>query len=286
MIFLLFSIGASLIIFIVFKLLQKFKVNTFQAIVVNYFVAFGFGILSTEKSVSFNSLFNADWFLGSVIVGALFIGLFTLMAITAQNNGLSVASVASKMSVIIPIVFGIFFFSESAGIYKILGIILAVLSVVLVSIKSKSGIKFQKNIALPLLLFIGSGLSDTYINYLQHTAIPEEAIPLFSACVFAFAGIIGILILLYRNFTSTVQLDFKSIIGGTLLGLANYASLYYIIKALQLPNMESSTFYTLNNVGVVMGSTVIGLFLFKEHLSRKNWIGIGLAVIAIYLVTF
>ena len=139
---------------------------------------------------------------------------------------------------------------------------------------------------LPLFLFLGSGLSDTYINYLQHTSISEDNIPLFSACVFGFAGIIGMIILGGKALRNQLQLDPKSIFAGTVLGLANYASLYYIIKALQSPNMESSTFFTINNVAIVMISTIIGLWFFKEHLTKRNWTGIGMALIAIYLVTF
>lgn len=286
MIYLLFSIAASLLIFVVFKLLEKFKIDTFQSIVVNYIVAFSFGLFNVQESVNINSIYEAEWFVGSMIVGALFIGLFTTMAWTAQKNGLSVASVASKMSVIIPIIFGILLFNESISLLKIIGIVLALMSVYLVSVKSKTTVKFKKNLSLPLLLFLGSGISDTYINYLQDRSISEEQIPLFSACVFGFAGILGIIILSTKLLKKKTKVDPKSILGGVVLGLANYASLYYIIKALQLPNMESSTFYTINNVAIVMVSTLIGLWMFKEHLTKKNWTGIGLAVIAIYLVTF
>lgn len=286
MIYLILSITASLLIFVIFKLLERYKVNTFQAIVVNYIVAFGFGIGSNQQMVVFKDVFEAKWFLGSVIVGAMFIGLFTIIAKTAQKNGLSVASVASKMSVIIPIVFGIILYQESIGYQKVIGIVLALVSVYLVSVKSKTSVNFKKNLLLPILLFFGSGISDTYINYLQNTAISEENISLFSACVFGFSGIIGIIILSIKKLKKQTQLDPKSILGGIALGLANYASLYYIIKSLQLPNMESSTFFTLNNVAIVMASTLIGLWVFKEHLTKKNWTGIGLALIAIYLVTF
>lgn len=286
MIYLVLSITASIFIFVVFKLLEKFKVNTFQAIVVNYIVAFSFGVLSVEGSVSVNILLDSEWFLGSILIGAMFIGLFTMMAWTAQKNGISVAAVASKMSVIIPIIFGVIVFRDSLGYQKIIGIALALIAVYLVSVKSKTTVNFKKNLMLPLLLFLGSGLSDTYINYLQHTSISEDSIPLFSACVFGFAGIIGMIILGGKGLRNQLKLDPNSIFGGTVLGLANYASLYYIIKALQSPNMQSSTFFTINNVAIVMISTIIGLWFFKEHLTKRNWTGIGMALIAIYLVTF
>ena len=58
-----------------------------------------------------------------------------------------------------------------------------------------------------------------------------------------------------------------------------------LLKALQFEGFESSTIFTVNNVAIVMLSTLIGLSFFKEKLIAKNWIGIGLAIISIALVT-
>ena len=48
--------------------------------------------------------------------------------------------------------------------------------------------------------------------------------------------------------------------------------------------MESSSAFTLNNVGIVILSTLFGLFIFKEKLIIKNWLGIGIAVVSIILI--
>jgi multidrug transporter EmrE-like cation transporter len=48
--------------------------------------------------------------------------------------------------------------------------------------------------------------------------------------------------------------------------------------------MESSTAFTLNNVGIVILSTLFGLFIFKEKLILKNWLGIVIAIVSILLV--
>ena len=79
--------------------------------------------------------------------------------------------------------------------------------------------------------------------------------------------------------------DYKSILGGTVLGIINYGSIFFLLKALHFEGLESSTIFTVNNVAIVMLSTILGLMLFKEHISRKNWIGIALAIISIALVT-
>ena len=151
MIYLLLSIAASTLLFIIFKLFNVYKINTFQAIVVNYAVACVCGILSYDSEIKTGDIVNSEWFYGAIGLGFLFISVFNLMALTAQKNGLSVASVASKMSVIIPIIFGVYMYNESAGFQKIIGIILALVAVYLASVKSKSAINFKKNLALPLL---------------------------------------------------------------------------------------------------------------------------------------
>ena len=84
--------------------------------------------------------------------------------------------------------------------------------------------------------------------------------------------------------TKSIKLEFKSIYGGIALGIVNYYSIYFLLKALQYEGTESSTIFTVNNVAIVMLSTLIGLVLFRETIYTKNWIGIVLAVVSIALV--
>ena len=165
------------------------------------------------------------WFYYTLGLGALFIIIFNLMAITTQKSGLSVVSVATKMSVVIPIVFGLVYYKESLGILKVLGIILALVAVYLASIKTKDGIAIQKkNLIYPLLVFLGSGFIDTSIKYLEDTMVAEDEVALFSAIIFSAAAIIGVLILVGQAIRGTFRFQFKTIIGGIALGFANYFS--------------------------------------------------------------
>uniref|UniRef100_UPI0040492B14 EamA family transporter n=1 Tax=Gelidibacter sp. TaxID=2018083 RepID=UPI0040492B14 len=286
MIYLLLSIAASTLLFIIFKLFNVYKINTFQAIVANYAVACIYGLMSYDLDINTNDIVNSEWFYGAIGLGFLFISVFNLMALTAQKNGLSVASVASKMSVIIPIIFGVYVYNESAGFQKIIGIVLALVAVYLASVKSKTTINFKKNLALPLLVFIGSGIIDTSIKYIETKYVPENGIPIFSATIFSFAFTIGIIMVVIKVVRGKFQFDPKSIIGGIGLGIVNYYSIFFLLKALNTEGNESSTLFTINNVGIVMLSTLVGLLVFKEHISRKNWMGIGLAIVSIVLVTF
>ena len=85
--------------------------------------------------------------------------------------------------------------------------------------------------------------------------------------------------------TTKKRFQLKSIPFGILLGVVNYGSMYFLLLALRVENTESSTIFTINNIAILALSTLVGLVLFKENISKKNWIGIILAFIAILLVT-
>ncbi|WP_452223013.1 EamA/RhaT family transporter [Lacinutrix chionoecetis] len=265
--------------------MAKYKINTLQSIIVNYFVAFAMGILTTTETSTVNEVIDTKWFYGAVFLGFMFISIFNVLALTAQRSGLSVASVASKMSVVIPITFGLYAYNESLSFQKCVGILLALVAVYLTSVKAKSSKVKLKHLWLPIVLFFGSGIIDTTIKYLETSYVAKDGIPLFSATIFAVAGSIGVIILAVKAIKGTLTIDYRSIFGGIILGVANYYSIYMLLKALQIENFESSSIFTVNNVAIVMLSTVIGLAFFKEKLSIKNWSGILMAIISIALVT-
>lgn len=251
----------------------------------NYFTACLFGVLSYDKPLNVGEILESKWLLGAIVLAFLFIAVFNVMAITAQRNGISVVSVASKMSVIIPVVFGIYAYNEGVGAQKIIGIILALIAVYLTSVRPKTTSNLAKGLLFPILLFFGSGIIDTSIKYIETTYISENGIPIFSATIFAFAFIIGSSILIYRSFKKSRNIPFKTIIAGSALGIVNYYSMCYLLKALNHESLESSTLFTVNNVAIVMISTLLGLLAFKESISKTNWFGILLAIVSIVLVT-
>ncbi|WP_223033235.1 DMT family transporter [Hanstruepera marina] len=285
MIYLLFSILSSTAIFVLFKLFDKYRINTLQAIVVNYVTASILGLTLSSKPFNISETLESDWFFGAFGLGMLFIFIFNIMAIVSQRNGLSVASVATKMSVVIPVIFGIYIYGESTSLQKLLGIILALAAVVLVSIKPKSNVRLKNKLLLPFLLFLGSGIIDTSIKYIETYFIEVNGIPLFSATIFGFAAITGLFVLIVKKLKGHLKFNKLSFIGGFVLGFVNYASIYYLLKALDHESLESSTIFTVNNVAIVMLSGLIGLILFKEKLSTKNWLGVGVAILSILLVT-
>lgn len=284
MLYLSLSIVFSTLVILLFKYFDKIKVDLFQAIFVNYLVAATFGFALAGK-FSINQIVNSDWFPYVIVLGILFISMFFLMGLTAQKSGVSVSSVANKMSVVIPISFSIVLYNESLTLLKLFGILLALAGVFMASIKpNRSG--NQKSLFIyPLILFVGSGFLDTLLKYTQGTYLGDDETKIFVPSIFLIAAIIGTLVMTIKVFVYKHKPDVKSSVAGIALGLLNFISILFFVKSLELKNIESSVVFSVNNMAIVIASSVCSFFIFKENMSYKNWLGILFSIIAIGIIS-
>ncbi|WP_108244699.1 EamA family transporter [Muricauda brasiliensis] len=284
MVYLILSILSSTLIFVVFKLFDVFKIQTLYAIITNYVVACTVGFFLYDGPVGVSDFTNKPWLIGPILLGVLFIVIFNLMARTAQVSGVSVASVATKMSLAIPVVMGMLLYGERLSALQVIGIALALVAVYLASIKEKKIRIDRKALVLPLLVFLGSGVIDTSIQYFEEVHLTDQEIPVFSSMIFGFAALTGFIFIGIKAVKTPLKINLKNMVGGIALGIPNYFSIYFLIRALRSDILSSAAIFTLNNVAIVMVSTLVGILLFKEKLSLKNWSGVALAVLSIILV--
>ncbi len=282
--YLILSIFFSSFIFVIFKLFVRFKIQTLFAIIFNYVVACLVGLVFYQGKLDVLILPSKTWFWGALALGILFIAVFNLMAATSQKLGVSVASVATKMSFVLPAVLGVFLYKEELDAIKIIGIVLAIIAVYLASMKQSKDSFKPSMLLFPFMVFLGSGIIDASIKYFQQVHVPETEFALFSALVFFFAGISGLVFILIKTKRQPIKIKFRDILGGIALGVPNFFSKYFLLLALGYNGLSSASIFTSNNVGIVILSTLLGITLFKEKLSTKNWLGIGLAVLSILLV--
>ena len=239
MIYILLSVLFNAVLFVILKLFSRFNINTLQALVVNYFTAFAMGLLFSKEEFEYAEIVKKTWFTGSFLLGFLFIGVFYVTALTSQRNGISVASVASKMSVIIPVCFGVLLYNESMGFAKIIGVLLALIAVYFSSKKEEGSIADYKNILLPVLVFFGAGAIDTSLKIMQNNYLPSEEIAMFSSHTFLMAFSVGIVLIGFNILKNKMKITGKSILGGIVLVIQNYFSLYYLNKMLDRRVFES-----------------------------------------------
>jgi drug/metabolite transporter (DMT)-like permease len=273
-----------------FKAVERFRIPVFQAIVFNYLTCVVTGIAVNGSFPFTGASVSEPWFGWAMVMGTLFISLFNVIGITTQKLGVSVASVANKLSLVIPFVFSIYLYQESVTWIKVLGVVVALLSVLLTCWPSRSaGGSGAKNIAvyfLPALLFFGSGGLDTLIKWVEHSYLNETNNNAYLIASFGAAAAIGVLLLFVGILTKRMIFDRRSIVAGIAIGIPNYFSIWCLVKVLKQYQDNSSAIIPINNMGIVLFSAVMALWLFKEKLSRTNWIGILLAVGAIAMIAF
>lgn len=281
MIPLLLSVLSSSLIFVIFKLFKRFGIDTFQAIVVNYFTAFTIGFSLYGHTWNPECLEQNNWMYYAVLCSLLFIGLFLIMGKSSQLNGVASTSIAVKMSMAISLIFMIIGYGESVTILKILGILLAFLGVYLVSKPSKSANSETSALWMLIVLFLGSGVLDFVLSYVQNTQLDLLKDSLFSAIGFGLAGTLGLLILIVRYIQGKAKFAFKNVLAGIILGIPNYFSIYLLLRSYETTGWDSSTVLAITNVSVVLLSAIIGFTAFKEATTTQKIIGLISAILAI-----
>jgi len=280
MIWLLLSILCSTVIFIVFKLFERYRVPNLPAIVVNYGVAATLGFVLSSTACNPACMLQAPWRWSIVLIGFLFISLFQIMARVSQQSGVAVVSVVVKMSLAIPVLFGVLYWQEPTGPLKWTGIIAALVAVYFTAMPAGKPALAGPYLPALALLFLGSGFLDSFLSYNQKLWLPEANDQLnFTAWLFSAAGVMG---LFWMGITASWrQVTFRAILGGIALGLPNLGSIYFLLQALKQPEQESSWLFPVNNVGIVALSAATGALLFKEPLTGRNKWGLVIALVAL-----
>ncbi len=280
----IFCIICSSLIFVLFKLFPKYKIDTFQAIVANYFTAASCGLILFSSNLIGVGQFEGNIIFYALLCAILFISLFLIMGLSSQRNGVASTSVAVKMSMAISMMAMIWHNNESITALKIIGIITAFIGVILISLPNTKVKNGQSAIWMLLILFIGSGLLDFLLNLIQKSELNGLHPGLFSAMGFLFAGIIGISLIGIQLIRKKTKIKLRSILAGIILGIPNYFSIYLLLAAYKSTGWSDSTVLAVMNVAVVILSTFIGLLIFSERLNLKKTIGLCFSILAIIIL--
>ena len=291
MIYLIGSIVLTSWLTLSFKVVQRWRVDTFQAIVFNYLTCVVTGSLVHGGFLNYGEIATRPWFGWACLMGAVFIGLFNVIGFTTQRIGVAVASVANKLSLVIPFVFSLVLYNEQGTLLKITGVVIALIAVVLTCYprKAETGITKKRDswlYLLPVILFIGSGLLDTMIKYVEQGYLNDGNKDEYLITAFSIAALLGVVALAVKVIAGKTKLAFKGVLAGIMIGVPNYFSIWCLLQVLKQYAGNSSAIIPINNMGIVLFSAVVAWLLFKEKLSLINWLGIILAMGSIALIAY
>lgn len=289
MIYLVLSICCSVLLGFIFKLFHRFGVDSFQAIVFNYFTCVTCGSIQLGRFPVESADFGSPWMPYALVLGLVFISGFNGAALTVRFFGVTVSQIMQKMSILMTVPYAILVYGESSGWGKIAGFVLALASIVLVNLSpGKDGAgKTPKKRALlwiPFLTWALSGTLEVLFVRVQKEQLADIGSPVFISTVFGTAGLAGLLIAAAGWASGRLVFSWRNVAGGVILGIPNYGSMLFLLLAFG-GGLEGSFVFPVTNVGIILATTIGAVWLFHEHLSKLNWTGIALAVAAIILIS-
>src|SRR5690606_15383194 len=169
---------------VIMKLFARYGVDNLQAVVVNYFTASFLGFYLMDRELSLSQIIKEDWLIYALGVGILFIVTFNLLALATQTVGLAVATVANKMSLVIPVIAAVWLYDEELTVVKSIGILLALVGIYLTS-TSKGKFSFDlKYLWIVVIIFVGQGIADMFFNHARAKHVPHLDRMTFFAVIF------------------------------------------------------------------------------------------------------
>lgn len=256
---------------------------------------------SIKSTFFFNAIFSliALILLGAIylrtipnittIIFGLIMGLITTLFQAIYLNALkkgpiSISGIIISLSILLPTVYGLIFLNESINAFKIIGIVLIVISLILLNISKENDKKI--NYIYLILIFIAFLLSGT-INIFQsvfnalNVANERNELIFFMYCSsFIFSLIFTFL------YNPKQKLDYKfnketiisPILIGIILAVQNILLMYLLTK------FDASIYFPVTSALNVIFITLSGYLLFKDKIKTTQIIGIIISIVAVVII--
>ncbi|AOM79897.1 DMT family transporter [Pedobacter steynii] len=280
MIFLIISICCSVTVAVLLKLARRYKINVLQAVTWNYLFAIGLSCFFFKPSLKeLTSAPLSPVYLG---LGVLLPLIFWFLAASVRNIGIVKTDIAQRLSLFISIVAAYFLFGDHFNTLKILGLILGFMAIVLTLYRKTKSSATAGNWIYPVLVFVGFGAIDILFKQVSQIKV----IPYTSSLIliFGLSFLISLGAILYLSAVKKQKLQLINFICGCILGFFNFGNILFYLKAHQVMAKNPSTVFAAMNIGVIILGSLIGILVFKEKMTKLNYIGLVLALIAIILI--
>lgn len=284
MIYVVLSVCCSIVVAVLIKIAKSRALNVQQMVLWNYpcTVLLTYFLLKPDLSKVDEVVLPFQFYIPLII---LLPSLFIFIALSIKHGGIVKTDVAQRMSLFIPLVASFLLFNEKLNTGTAVGITVGLVAVICSiswgkSSKHDSGASFL----YPLIVFLGMGIIDILFKQVAQFQVVSYTTSMF--IVFVGAMLFAMVLFLVQIFVFQQRFNRSIIIWGSVLGVFNFANIYFYMKAHRaLPDNPSIVFTTMN-IGVIVLGTLIGVLLFKEKLTKINLIGLILAIISIFLITY
>ncbi|RZL58664.1 MAG: DMT family transporter, partial [Pedobacter sp.] len=209
--------------------------------------------------------------------------VFLLLAASIRNLGIVKTDIAQRLSLFIPILAAYFIFREDFNQLKIIGLLVGFPAIVLTFLRKTDQKENQVNWIYPLMVFIGFGVIDVLFKQIALYKLLPYTTSLF--LVFCLAFIVSLIIVIVLMISRKIKIQMVNLACGLVLGLFNFGNILFYMKAHKALSNNPSTVFAAMNMGVIVVGSLIGIIIFKEKLTKINYLGIVLALAAVIFIT-
>ncbi len=272
MIFLLLAIATSAMISLFMRLSTDKISNNYGMLAAGYLISAGLAAAHTD----FTGFALPD--MGTAVAMGLVNGILypmglMLMQRNIQKSGVVLTSTFSRLGLVVTIILSILLFREMPTALQVAGMVLAVGAIILSSGKMK-GNKFQPGLLLSL---VNMGMIDAWVKAFDawgNSALSDQ----FLLLTFLTAALLCLGVMLYKK----QRIGRWEILFGAAIAIPNYYNSRCLLLALQ--DIPGIILYPTYSVAALLTITVVGVCAFKERLSRRQWIAMGVILVALALL--
>ena len=277
MLSLILAIASSAMVSIIMRISDRKVTGNIAMLTVNYLMC----LVVSAANTGFGNLFpQVEGLPGAIAMGSinglLYLGGFVLLQINVRRNGVVLSSTFMKLGLLVSIAVSVLFFHEVPDLLQIVGFCLAVSAIVLINFKKEAGNTAGFKAGLILMLLAG-GMGDAMAKIFGELGNPALE-PQFLTCTFGVALILCTLLMLQKKQRPGIW----EVVFGLLIGIPNFFSAKFLLGALE--DIAAVIVYPVYSVATILVVTLTGVLAFKERLEKRQWIGMGLILIALVLL--
>jgi drug/metabolite transporter (DMT)-like permease len=278
MLFLILSIICSVTVGVIFKIARRYPISTTQIVAANYWFALVLCYFFFSPDLAAVGI-DAPWGI-YIPLGFLLPSIFLFLAASIKHMGIVKTDAAQRLSLFIPILAAWLIFGEEFNALKITAFGIAFPALLLILNKPSDNTKNKW--MYPAIVLVGFGLIDILFKQIAlFTNLPYTT-SLF--IVFGLALAIMTVVVAFEIGFKKAKLNYQNLLFGALVGLFNFGNILFYLKAHQSFADNPSTVFAGMNMGVIIIGSLTGIFIFKEKLSKMNYAGLFLALVAIVLI--
>ena len=286
MLYLVLSVVFSVLLLVNFRAHARFQVDTRIAILLNYPVCFLTAYFHQPSAIPFHWPSTGDTIL-LMAMGVGFVITFLLSGFSTQKNGMAPTSLANNISLVIPVLINLFILKTGGEInWSIsLGLVLSFAAIYFCSPQLTSADGVKPVVSLLLAVFVAYGLTNTLFSYLNSslTYFVGGTLP-FIMMLLIGSMISSAIVLIWKSVNGTLVWNRNSVLAAIPLGLPNFFSFYFLLKALDAYQNNAAVVLTMYNLSVILLSAITAYVFFKERLTNRQWIGLGIGCAGIALL--